>query len=516
MFGSKKILVVLGLLVAALSATAAYDGRPGAIAIDAESGVKPEAATTTISTTPSNARLTIDGMIPAYSGWTGILRPGPHFIAASAPDHYPAQFPFLVQENTKYSIKIKLDPHEGYLSIDVSPEDAEVYVSGSRVYGKFAELPVGRHSVKVRKFGFDEAVVPVNIQWFRTSRLRVALSPSVFEIRSFKARPERFNPTNKGLYGRASITFTVTAPGTGRLEILDSRGKVVYEEALPAFRTWSQRSTWAGVDGREERAADGAYTARLTIAPLPFEEIGAPYSAEKKEQRPIVAETRLIVDSSLTISPSGYLSARPGLTYFADPGVSGLLPGGAEASLRLPDGCFELAMGFSAGESTRLALQAALYQGEEGGAAFGFSSRIGAFGAVDAGIFGRAAWRSGGGASYPGAASELELSLPLAVGRGGFRLGAAPGLVYDFETQALAARASAGIGYRSAGLYAGISAQCDLGADAPASAANPLYAAAEARALFDGLPFVLSFRMTASFTPALRYGAAGIGFGVVW
>ncbi|MCE1196458.1 hypothetical protein LWX53_08180 [bacterium] len=516
MVGSKKVLVALALFVAALSGIGAYNGQNSAIIVDTESGVKPEAATTTISTTPGNARLMIDGLIPAYSGWTGILKPGPHLIAASAPDHYPAQFPFFVQENTKYSIKIKLDPHEGYLSIDVSPEDAEVYVDGSRVSGKFAELPVGRHSVKVRKFGFDEAIVPISIQWFRTSTLRVALSPSVFEVRSLKARPARFNPSNKGLYGRAAITFTVTAPGTGRLELLDAKGKVAYAETLPAFRTWSQRSTWDGVDTAGARVADGVYRARLTLAPLPLEEGAAPFGAKRDEPRPIVAETTLNVDSSLKVSPSGYLSARPGLTYFADPGVPGLLPGGIEASLSLPDGSFELALGFSAGESTRLAFQAALCQGEEGAAAFGFSSRIGAFGALDAGVFGRAAWRSAGGIAYPGAASELELSLPLAVGGGSFRLGLAPGLVYDFETQALAARASAGIGYRSAGLYAGVSAQCDLGAAAPASAANPVHAAAEARALFDGLPFVLSFRMTASFAPTFGDGAAGIGFGVAW
>mgnify|MGYP001810478051 FL=1 len=515
MLRSKKVLFALTLLIAALFGIGAYDNRPGAISIDSESGVKPEAAITTISATPSGTRLVIDGVIPAYSGWSGILKPGPHFIAASAPDFYPAQFPFFVQENTKYSIKIKLDPHEGYLSIDVSPEDAEVYVDGSRVLGKFAELPVGRHSVKVRKFGFDEAIVPVNIQWFRTSPLRVALSPSIFEIRSLKARPERFNPSNKGLYGRAAIGFTVTAPGTGSLEILNSKGEAVYAEALPAFKTWSQRLEWAGVDGRNERVADGAYRVRLTVTPLPAEEAYAPFGTKQEEPQPIVAETALSVDSALSISPSGFLSARPGLTYFADPGVSSLLPGGVEASMRLPDGSFELALGFSAGESTRIALQAALYQGEDGGAAFGFSSRIGAFGAVDAGIFGRAAWRSGG-ASYPGAASELELSLPLAAGGGSFRFGLAPGLVYDFETQALAGRASAGIGYRSPSLYAGISAQCGLGAVAPASAANPVYAAAEARALFDGLPFILSFRITASFTPALTYGAAGIGFGAAW
>jgi hypothetical protein len=516
MLRSKKVLFALALLLGALSAATAYDNRPGSITIDAEPVAKPEAATTTITITPGDAKLIIDGVIPAYSGWSGILKPGPHFITASAPDCYPAQFPFFVQESTKYSIKIKLDPHEGYLSIDASPEDAEVSVDGSRVFGKYVELPVGRHSVRVRRFGFDEAVVPVNIQWFRTSELRVALSRSVFEIRALKARPGRFNPSNKGLYGRAAIGFTVTAPGTGKLEILNAGDSVVYSENLPDFKTWSQHLEWSGLDGKGERAADGVYRVRLTVTPLPVEESIAPFGMIQEAPQPLVAETTLAIDSALSISPSGFLSARPGLTYFPDPGVPGLLPGGVEASVRLPDGSFELAFGFSAGESTRIALQAALYQGEEGGAAFGFSSRIGAFGAVDAGFFGRAAWRSGGGASYPGAASELELSLPVAAGGGGFRLGLAPGIAYDFEKQALAARASAGIGYRSAGLYAGVSAQCDFGNAAPASAANPVLAAAEARALFNSLPFILSFRMTASFTPAPSCVAAGVGFGVAW
>lgn len=516
MLRSKRILIALAALAAAIHGANAYDNRPGTIAIDTESGVKPEAAITTITIAPGNARLMIDGVIQAYSGWTGVLKPGPHFITATAPDHYPAQFPFFAQESTKYSIKIKLAPHEGYLSIDTSPEDAEVYVDGSRAHGSIIELPVGKHSVKVKKFGFDEVVVPVNIQWFRTSPLRVALSPSVFEVRAFKARPERFNPGNKGLYGRAAITFTVTAPGTGNLEILDARGKVVREEALPAFKTWSQRLTWDGADEKGERLADGPYTARLTINPMPFEWQGAPPEAQQKDPRPVVAEARLRVDSSLTISPSGFLTARPGLTYFADPDVPSLLPGGVEASVRLPDGGSELAAGFSAGESTRLAIQAALYQGEEVGLAFGFSSKLGAFGAVDSGIFTRVSWKSGGGVSYPGAASELEMSLPLAVGKGAFRLGVAPGLVYDFDSQAIAGRASAGVGYRNAGLYAGLSAQCDLGAEAPLSLSNPLYAAAEARTLLDNLPFVLSVRITACFTPAFSFGAAGIGFGVAW
>lgn len=528
---SKKFLALAAFSLLLLSGIAAFDIGSASISINSEAVASPGLALVTIRAVPSGAQIIVDGGMIGYSSWSGALTPGHHVVSASAADHYTAQFPFAVQENTKYAITIKLEPHTGYLSIEVTPADASISVDGTRVYGDFIELPVGYHSVVVKKFGFNEEKAPVTIQWHRTSTLSIGLSPSVFEISAYRLKPERFNPSNKGIYNRAGLSFSVTAPGYGSVLIVDDKGRTVYSEALPVFTTWSQHFIWRGTDVTGTRVADGDYDLKLSLWPLPSNEgqgsqqnSGASATGQNPALPAIQGgggdpaasySSNVKIDSSLRIVPSGSSAARPGLLYFANPAVSELLPGSAELVGGFPSGA-SLSLGFKVGNSTMLAIEGVYDTAPGGAVAGGLLRNIVKSPTLDLALFARLAWSSAIAPTYPGSASEAELALPLALAMGNLRIGAAPGIVYDLRKASLAPRASAGIWYENPGLSAGISVQGSLGTTPFMSSGNPLLAAVEARTLFDRLPFTFLFRLSGAFEPELTQPAASIGFGVAW
>ena len=527
---SKKLLAIVAFSLLLLSGISAFDIGSPSISINSEAVTSPGLALVTIRATPSDTRIIVDGGMIGYSSWSGTLTPGHHLISASAADHYTAQFPFVVQENTKYAISIRLEPHTGFLSIEVTPVDAAVSVDGTRVYGNFIELPVGHHSVAVKKFGFNEEKAPLFILWHRTSTLSIGLSPSVFEINALRLKPESFNPSNKGIYNRTALSFSVTAPGFGAIVIVDGKGRTVYSEELPVFTTWSQHFVWRGTDTNGSSLADGEYDLKLSLWPvLQNEEQGSqssdsaargPGSAEPTKSgggiEPVIDySTKVKVDSSLRIVPSGSSAARPGLLYFANPAVRELLPGSVELVGGFPSGA-SLSLGFRIGNSTMLAVEG-VYDTAPGGAVAGsILTSIVKSAAFDVALLGRLAWSSAIVPTYPGSASEAELALPLALAMGDFRAGMAPGIIYDLRNGTFAPRASAGVWYENPGLSAGFSAQGTFGTTAFMSPGNPLLAAVEARILFDRLPFTFLFRLSGAFEPELAKPAASLGFGVAW
>lgn len=527
---SKKIFFALIFSAALLSGISAFDIGESSISVSSEAITSPGLAAVTIHSTPNDARISLDGGISSYSTWTGNLTPGPHMISATAPDHYAAQFPIFVHENLKYTIDIRLEPHTGYLSIELYPVDALVYVDGSKVSGNMAEIPVGRHAVTVKKFGYEEAKDSILIMWHRTSTLNISLSPSTFAINGYKVRPERFNPANKGLYNRIALSFSVTAPGYGAIEISDSKGVAVYHEDLPVFKTWSQRFIWRGDDKNGSRLGDGDYQVKLSLWPLirsedegsqtipaaPTLATGATQTTTGGLVEPAIAySTTVKIDSSSIIIPSGTSAARPGLLYFADPKVSELLPGSVEVVAGINSGV-SVSLGFKVGDGTMIAAEAA-YDAAPGGSLAGSVLRnVYTAAGFSAALLGRIAWSSAAAPTYPGSASEAELALPLAIGAGGLRAGIAPGVVFDLNTERLAGRIGAGLWFENPGFVVGLSAQGTFGAAAFMSPANPLYLAAESRILFDRLPFTVLIRLSGAFEPELASPVASVGFGVAW
>ncbi len=512
----KKYVLIAAFLAFFAGAASAFDINPSSISVSTKSATSPGQAIVSISADPSDAWISIDGGTASFSNWSGTLAPGSHVISTWAKDYYPAQFSLTVVENTKYTVTLELEPHTGYLVLEISPADASVYVDGQKVQGYMVEVPVGRRSVSIRKFGFEEQKLSLVVQWQRTSILNVNLSPSAFEIKEWKLKPEAFNPSNKGLYGRSVLNYTITAPGRGRVRVVDPSGTPYLEKELPVFTTWSQSFSWDGRDSTGKILPDGEYLLTLSLWPLSQEESGAETEGERIEPEPsIVFTTKLKIDSSSLIVPSGAQAARPGLLYFPDPRISGLLPGSAELLGTYPRGG-SLALGFKLSSSTMIALEGSYDVAPAVGFALSFMQGLGSTAGMDLALLGRFAWNSVSSPQYPGAASEAEISIPLAYALGGLRFGIAPGFVYDFSLSSFQGRAGLGLWYENQSIVAGLSAQADIGATMPMTASNPLRLGLETRVLLDRLPISLMLRLSGDFDPGLCSPAASLGFGVAW
>ncbi|HOI22238.1 MAG TPA: hypothetical protein PLD45_03095 [Spirochaetales bacterium] len=529
----KKIFLAALLAGIFVGAAPAFSIRSPSISVSTKTVTSPGAGIVNISAIPSDAWISVDGGSASFAGWAGTLSPGQHSISAWARDHYSSQFLLVVEENTSYTVSLELEPHTGFLALEIQPPDAEVFVDGQKIQGSLVEIPVGRRTIRIKKFGYDEHQLSLTVRWQRISVLNIGLKPSVFEVKAWSLRPEIFNPSNKGSYGRTVLSFSVTAPGKGLLEISDSSGIKRFERELPVFTTWSQRFVWQGRDDREAALPDGEYLFKISLWPLPESGAGAEKASatgdgdssavdsaptvggEPDNGATVSFTTRVRIDSSRIIAPSGAQAARPGLLYFPDPKIARLLPGSAEILGTYPRGA-SLALGFKLGPSTMMALEGSFDVAPAGGLGLSFLQGFAAGGKFDLGVLGRFAWNSDLSPSYPGAASEAEISLPLAASFGGLRFGAAPGLVYDFNTRDIEGRAGLGLWYENQSILTGISAQSDFGGAAPVSASNPLRLALEARVLLDSTPLTFMLRISGDLSPALSSPTASLGFGVVW
>jgi hypothetical protein len=522
-----KFAVFATLLLLCAGGVWAFEIEPASIAMTTETIASPGNAQVTIKAIPREAVISVDGGNPSANGWKGTLSEGDHVISATAADHYPAQFNVTLKENTRYAISLRLEPHTGFLALEIEPAEAEVIIDGQKVIGAMVEVPVGRHSVIVRKFGYDQQSSFVQILWQRTSTLKLSLSPSVFELSSWGSKPDLFNPANRGAYGRVMLSFTVTAPGFGSLEVLDDQGKKVRYIELPAFKTWSQKFAWDGRNDAGARIPDGEYEIRLFLWQGARTELtqnatpaqGSLQSAPLQEAEPAFA-TKVRLDSSFVIAPFGNAMARPGLSFLPIPKALEMLPSSAEVLFAYPLGA-SMNVGFGIGSSTRIAVEG-IMDAEDG---FGISgslvqevAKIKGF--MDLGIMGRVAWNSetpaAGAVLRPGLESVAEIAVPASLDLGALGVGISPGAVFGFASQSIAGRLGAGLWYESQALVAGISAQTDMGAGALLSTENPLYAALDFRFLFNRLPLTAGLRLSGALAPGLEAMTAALAFGFAW
>lgn len=541
------VLCFFVLCACAVFPTNAEENEKGSHAMTAEATQSPGMALVTIKTDVAGSTIIVDGQHFGYTSWTGQLRPGTHSVRVSADDHYPVYFFFTLQENMKYVFSVHLDPYTGFLSVVVSPEDAELYIDGDRVGRGLVEVPVGRHTLVVKKFGFDEQSIKFYITRDRTSYIQLALKPSRFELKKFSVSPKAANPTNRGIYGKLSIRFTVSGPGFGSVEVRDASGSLVRTIKLDEFTTWSQECFWDGNDDSGKRVKDGEYEFLLTLWPLRPEtagwDAGAPPATPGTPQapplllpnpqagpqmppvnsmpapapatygEPLKAGGKARIDSSLRIVPAGTAGARPGLMFCANPRVRDLMPFSLDFELTVGDGIGgTMDMAFKAGENTMLAFEGVLNEDTSLGFAAGLLSSLCSRKHFDAAVLARVAWNDPGTIS-PDYGSELEIALPLAATQDGLRVGFSPGLVVNLKKQSFCGRLGTGAWYETQGMVAGISAMTDIGRAPVASSTNPLFLGLEARFLADTLPFTLTARLETAFAPAPADTNVGLGVG---
>jgi hypothetical protein len=189
----------------------------------------------------------------------------------------------------------------GFLQIDVSPPNAVVTVGTSVVSPGLQELPVGSYPVSVRAFGYTDFSENVTITEKIVTPFSVTLTPTPFAFGDFSLLRTRVDPDNPGVLGMIEARFTVTGPGTAKIEVYDSQETVVFTKTLPEFETWSQSFTWDVRNDSGRPLGDGSYRIML--------------SGQGKDGGSSQQEAKLTVDRTLKIAPRAVWSGSSGLLY---------------------------------------------------------------------------------------------------------------------------------------------------------------------------------------------------------
>ena len=173
----------------------------------------------TIESDPDDASVYLNG---DFVGTTPVtvsdLSAGRYRIEISA-DGYHTVFHQLFYDGGEQSAFFELDEITGFLDVNVSPLEADVSVDGERLSPGRNEVAVGRRTVRVRLFGYEEQTTEVVIRENLTVQVSLALAPAAYRIAELRVHRRVVNPESPGLLGRARANFWVSAPGTTTLTI---------------------------------------------------------------------------------------------------------------------------------------------------------------------------------------------------------------------------------------------------------------------------------------------------------
>ena len=151
----------------------------------------------------------------------------------------------------------------GYITVQNVPSGAAVYINGSKYSSFPVEVEPGNHTVKVRKFGYEELVEKVYVENHVHVRVNVILTPADFAIRDFKLSKNVINPDYSSAIGRTEISFYVTNDGSAIVSVNDRYGNALWSHKFESFNTWEQSITWNGCNSEGEALPDGTYTVSL-------------------------------------------------------------------------------------------------------------------------------------------------------------------------------------------------------------------------------------------------------------
>ncbi|MCL1927322.1 MAG: PEGA domain-containing protein [Treponema sp.] len=334
-----------------------------------------------IESVPSGAKVFIDGAergLTPYSNSS--LNSGEYNIRINKEGYKDRRFRVVIRRGSRVEISVDLEETKGQLMLKLSkdPEsppflefNPRVFIDGSRIpfpasstertdtsieseslpdsppdyvttplYEQNLNLAAGWHTITVEAFGWEKISTRILVEEDNVQKLDLVVKPSVFVMTNTTLRKKRFNPRNSGILGNAEINFTVSAPGTGLLEVFDDNGTLIYSRALSPFIARQQQALWNGRDTGSGIVNDGHYILRIS-------------AWQDNETEKQSTELSVQVDSSITIRPLGIASSVAGLFLVpspeALPALSYQIDGSLIAGKPLQQGAWEslpFAIGF--------------------------------------------------------------------------------------------------------------------------------------------------------------------------
>lgn len=237
-----------------------------------------DSSTLVIESNPRGASVYLND---SFSGTTPLtvdeLTPGEYRVAVDANGYYRWVRWITVEEGQRITLEVELQRITGHLSLSIAPSDARVSVDEESRSGRVIELPVGTHTLTVRKFGFETVTSRFTIRQNRTTSLSIELERAPFRIEELSPSRPVVNPQNPGRLGELDVRFRVSAPGTATFVVRNSEGQTLLRRQLGPFRTWDQSVAWRPVDETGQPLPEGEY--ELSIVGSGTEEVSGEDSA---------------------------------------------------------------------------------------------------------------------------------------------------------------------------------------------------------------------------------------------
>jgi hypothetical protein len=288
-----------------------------------------------IGSVPPGAKVFIDGIERGVTPFSlESIRNGEYSIRIVKEGYEERRFTVTARRSSRIEVSVDLEESKGQVLLEIrrassSPPsrmlDPRIYIDGSRisealspsaagsasdVITRSLTLPAGWRTIAVEAFGWEKSSHNLFIGEGTVQKLELVLAPAPFTLSGLSLRKERINPENSGALGRAEISFEVSGPGSGNLEVLDKSGAVIHAAPLGPFTGRQQQAAWNGRTGAGI-APDGSYRIRITAWGL---EEGKLVEASRQ-----TAERILELDSSIRIRPLTFSSASPGLFFASSP-----------------------------------------------------------------------------------------------------------------------------------------------------------------------------------------------------
>jgi hypothetical protein len=178
---------------------------------------------------PENASVFIDGEYVGLSPLTLRLLPGFHSIRIAQEGYRDVEMPVSWNGNESETISYRLEPVTGKVMLTLEPHDAETSLDDRGIVTNgLNEIPIGRHSIRVSRFGFEPKRVEFEVSENEAISLRVSLEQTGLSLKTILGR-KSFNPRDAGPLGRFLIKALPNSYGYARIRITAPDGLVMRE-----------------------------------------------------------------------------------------------------------------------------------------------------------------------------------------------------------------------------------------------------------------------------------------------